>query len=238
VQKEATTLDFEESMMEEGGKRSDADIVWEAIYNRRSVRKFTDEPVSEEDIRRICEAGRWAPSGENSQGWRFIIIRDRNVIERLGKIAGNGSARRFTGELFSRRMHGRFETLQDEEKKKAAFEKLRTGDVSRFVTRAPVVIAVAGKKDVWDVQFDNAAAMENMLIMVSALGLGACWVVAPVTDIRDELEVNEILAIPGDYKAISLIPIGHMERLPRPRPRLALKEIMFADQFGKPYFKE
>ncbi len=224
--------------MEEGGKKSDADVVWEAIYNRRSVRKFTDEPVSEEDIRRICEAGRWAPSGENSQGWRFIIIRDRKIIEQLGKISGNGSARRFTGELFSRRMHQRFDTLQDEEKKKAAFEKLRSGDVSRFVTKAPVVIAVAGKKDVWDVQFDNGAAIENMLIMVSALGLGACWVIAPLTDIRDELEVNEILAIPRDYKAISIIPIGHMERLPRPRPRLALKDITFADQFGKPYFQE
>ncbi len=224
--------------MEESGGKKDADIVWEAIYNRRSVRKFTDAPVSEEDILRICEAGRWAPSGENSQGWRFIVIRDRKIIEQLGEISGKGSARRFTGELFSRRMHQRFDTLQDEEKKKAAFEKLRSGDVSRFVTRAPVVIAVAGKKDVWDVQFDNGAAIENMLIMVSALGLGACWVIAPLTDIRDELHVNEILAIPGDYKAISIIPIGHMERLPRPRPRLALKDITFADQFGKPFFKE
>jgi nitroreductase len=77
-----------------------------------------------------------------------------------------------------------------------------------------------------------------MLIMASALGLGACWVIAPLTDIRDEFEVNEILAIPRDYKAISIIPIGHMERLPRPRPRLALKDITFADQFGKPYFEE
>ncbi len=87
-------------------------------------------------------------------------------------------------------------------------------------------------------QLDNAAAIENMLIMISALGLGATWVIAPCTDIRDELEVDELLGMPKDYKLISIIPIGHMERLPRPRPRLELKEITFENQFGNPYFKE
>ena len=224
--------------MEETINKSDADTVMEAIFNRRSIRKFTDEPVSEEDIRRIVEAGRWAPSGENSQGWRFIIIREKGIIDQLGKISGNGSARRFTGEYVSKRLMDRFNTLQDEEKKKAAFQKLMSGDVSRFVSQAPVVIAVIVKKDVWDVQIDPAAAIENMLIMISALGLGACWVIAPCTDIRDELEVNEILDIPRDFKVISIIPVGHMDRLPRPRPRLPLKDITFRDQFGQPYFNE
>jgi nitroreductase len=214
------------------------DLAMQIIYERRSVRRFTDEPVSEEDLKYILEAGRWAPSGENSQGWRFIVIKDKKIIEKLGEISGNGSARRFTGEFVSKRLHSRFEGLKDEEKKKAAFEKLMSGNVSRFVATAPVVIAVAGKMDVWDVQLDNAAAIENMLIMISALGLGATWVIAPCTDIRDELEVDELLGMPKDYKLISIIPIGHMERLPRPRPRLELKEITFENQFGNPYFKE
>ena len=113
-------------------------------------------------------------------------------------------------------MHKRFATLKDEEKKKAAFQKLMSGDVSRFVATAPIVFAVAGKMDVWDLQIDNAAAIENMLIMISALGLGATWVIAPCTDIRDELEVCELLGVPKDYKLISIIPLGHMERLPCP----------------------
>ncbi|MGI5858649.1 MAG: nitroreductase family protein [Tepidanaerobacteraceae bacterium] len=214
------------------------DLVMDVIYKRRSVRKFTDEPVSEEDIKYILEAGRWAPSGENSQGWRFIVIKDKEIIKKLGEISGHGSARRFTGEFVSKRMHKRFATLKDEEKKKAAFQKLMSGDVSRFVGTAPVVIAVAGKMDVWDLQIDNAAAIENMLIMISALGLGATWVIAPCTDIRDELEVCELLGVPKDYKLISIIPLGHMERLPRPRPRLELKDITYQDKFNNPYFTE
>ena len=214
------------------------DIVQKVIYERRSVRKFTDEPVSEEDLHYILEAGRWAPSGENSQGWRFLIIKDKDIIEKLGEISGAGSARRFTGEFATKRMQARFATLEDEEKKKAAFEKLMTGNVSRFVSTAPVVICIVGKKDVWDVQVDNAACIENMLIMISALGLGATWVIAPFTDIRDEQDVNKLLGIPKDYKAISIIPVGHMEFLPRPRPRLELKEITWLNSFGTPYYDE
>jgi nitroreductase len=213
------------------------DIVRDVIHQRRSVRKFTDEPVSEEDLNYILEAGRWAPSGENSQGWRFLVIKDRDIIEKLGEISGNGSARRFTGEFATQRMQERFAALQDEEKKQAAFQKLITGNVSRFVATAPVVICVVGKKAVWDVQLDNAACIENMLIMVSALGLGATWVIAPFTDIRDEQLVNKLLGIPKDYKAISIVPIGHMDRLPRPRPRSELKDITYLNQFGAPYFK-
>lgn len=214
------------------------DLVMDVIFKRRSVRKFTDEPVSEEDIKFIVEAGRWAPSGENSQGWRFVVIKDKEIINKLGDICGNADARLFTGEYVSKRMHSRFATMEDGEKKKAIFKKLMSGNVSRFVGTAPVVITVVGKKDVLDVQLDNAAAIENMLIMVSALGLGACWVISPVTDIRDELEVNELLGVSKDFKVISVVPLGHMEKLPNPRPRLELEEITFLNTFGNPYYKK
>lgn len=45
-----------------------------AIAERRSVRKYTDEPVSREDMRAVLEAGRWAPSGLNNQPWRFLAL--------------------------------------------------------------------------------------------------------------------------------------------------------------------
>ncbi len=52
--------------------------VLEAIYNRRSIRKFTQEDVSREDVRRILDAGRWAPSGLNNQPWRFLVLNPRD----------------------------------------------------------------------------------------------------------------------------------------------------------------
>jgi nitroreductase len=224
--------------MSDTGSKEIKDIVMDVLYERRSVRKFTDEPISEEDFKYILEAARWAPSGENSQGWRFIIIKDRHIIETLGKICGEADARMFTGEYVTKRMHERFATMQDEEKKRAIFKKLTSGSVSRFVATAPYVIAVVGNLDVLDVQLDNAAAIENMLVMISALKLGACWVVSPLTDIRDDRKVQKLLKVGSGYKVVSIIALGHMEKLPKPRPRLELKDIAFENTFGNPYFKD
>lgn len=49
--------------------------LFQALLGRRSVRKFTDQPVEIEDLRQILEAGRWAPSGLNNQPWRFLVVR-------------------------------------------------------------------------------------------------------------------------------------------------------------------
>ncbi|MDQ7031527.1 MAG: nitroreductase [Desulfonauticus sp.] len=57
--------------------------VLDAILTRRSIRKFTDLPVSDEDIAKILEAGRWAPSGLNNQPWRFAVVRDVQKKELL-----------------------------------------------------------------------------------------------------------------------------------------------------------
>lgn len=63
-----------------------ADIVLENIKTRRSVRKFSDRQISDDDMSLIIEAGRWAPSGANAQPWKFIVIRDREVIISIGDV--------------------------------------------------------------------------------------------------------------------------------------------------------
>jgi nitroreductase len=52
----------------------------EAISTRRSVREFTGEPVTEDELDRLIEAARWAPSGLNNQPWRFMKVTDRSLI--------------------------------------------------------------------------------------------------------------------------------------------------------------
>ena len=54
---------------------SEHNPVLEAIRARRSIRRYTDEPLRKEDVLRILEAGRWAPSGRNVQAWRFLVLR-------------------------------------------------------------------------------------------------------------------------------------------------------------------
>lgn len=211
--------------------------VMKVIQDRRSIRQYTDEPVSEEALEMILEAARQAPSGENAQPWRFIIVQDPETRKRMGAIAGGGSGRRFTAEFVTQKMQERFASLEDEAKRKAAFEKLTSGQVSAFLTEAPVNIVVCGRKDVWDLPYDTSAAIENMLLMVTALGLGACWVIAPCIDIRDEERLKELLGVPEGLKIVSIVAVGHPARYPRPRPRIPLHELVYREKWGVPYYE-
>lgn len=213
------------------------DAAKKILLDRRSIRDYTPEPVSDQDLDLILEMGRQAPSGEDAQPWRFIIVKDPEARKKLGAIAGGGSGRRFTSEFVTEKMQERFANLKDEAKKKAAFEKLTSGAVSAFLAEAPVNIIVCGKKAVWDMPFDVSAAIENMLLMVAALGLGACWVIAPCIDIRDEERVKALFDIPEGYKAVSIISVGHPLRPHRPRPRLPIQELVFNEKFGRPYYQ-
>jgi len=58
--------------------------IWTAIKNRRSIRSFTATPLEKNKLRDlILKAGIWAPSGGNAQNWRFIVITDQKVLNKL-----------------------------------------------------------------------------------------------------------------------------------------------------------
>lgn len=69
-----------------------ADAAMKIIQDRRSIRHYTDEAVADGDLDLILEAGRQAPSGEDAQPWRFIVVRDARTRAWLGSIAGGGAA--------------------------------------------------------------------------------------------------------------------------------------------------
>jgi nitroreductase len=62
----------------------------ECIKSRRSVREFTDEPVTAAELRQVIEAGCWAPSGLNNQPWRFAVVRDETVRAQLAGLTKYG----------------------------------------------------------------------------------------------------------------------------------------------------
>jgi len=62
--------------------------VKEAIKKRNSIRNYEDRPVPEEKLLRVLEAARLAPSGRNSQHWKFIVVRDEEKRQELGRLSG------------------------------------------------------------------------------------------------------------------------------------------------------
>jgi nitroreductase len=63
---------------------------WDAIRARRNVRQYTDQPIAREDLERICEAGRRAPSAGNGQPWNFVVVTDRGQLTELAKVWERG----------------------------------------------------------------------------------------------------------------------------------------------------
>jgi nitroreductase len=61
--------------------------VLNAIKSRRTIRKFKPDSISEENLKTILEAGRWAPSFSNLQPWKFIVIKDQKIKKELDKVA-------------------------------------------------------------------------------------------------------------------------------------------------------
>ncbi len=64
--------------------------VYQCIRSRRTVREYKPDPIPQDVVRKILQAGRWAPSSSNTQKWHFIVIQDRDTLVTLGKIATQG----------------------------------------------------------------------------------------------------------------------------------------------------
>src|SRR3989304_343019 len=71
-----------------GGHREMADYeqLMATLRNRRSIRRLKPDPVDDDLLVKLVDAARWAPSGNNSQPWEFVIIKDPQVIEQVGQI--------------------------------------------------------------------------------------------------------------------------------------------------------
>ena len=207
--------------------------VFEVITSRKSIRKYKPDPIPRDTLERLIEAARWAPSGENAQPWRFVIVEEREKIKAIGKVAGMADRRQFSAEFAAGETEKRLKKIKDPKKRQKVMEKLTGGHVSSFLENAPLVIIVCGKKDVWDLPYDCSAAIENILIMAVAAGLGTCWVESPVMDVRDEEKIKAMLEIPKNMKVLTAISVGYPDESPKPRPRLPRDELVFYEVFGR-----
>ena len=64
--------------------------VFQCIRSRRTVREYKSDSIPEDVVRKVLQAGRWAPSSSNTQKWHFIVVQDRDTLAALGKIATHG----------------------------------------------------------------------------------------------------------------------------------------------------
>lgn len=213
--------------------------ILDVISTRKSIRRYKPDPIPDEILFKVLEAARWAPTGENYQPWRFIVIKNQETKNKIGDLAKLGSGSRMTAWYCLGEMQRRFEEITDPVKRAEVLRFMYSGEVSEFAKQAPVVIAIIGTlmEGSVDVPYDLSACIENMLLEAHSLGLGACWVHGPVASTRDAIKFKKILKIPtgmGEYKVLAYVALGWpAEARKHPRPKKPLDELVYWEEFGR-----
>lgn len=192
------------------------------IRLRRSIRRYTNQPVPRVVLERVLEAARWGPSAHNRQPWRFAVI--VNPAQQVSLATAMGE--RFRADLQA-------DDLPDE-----VVERHIHRSVER-ISAAPVVILVFVSMADMDQYPDDrrqaaertmavqsvALAAQNILLMAHAEGLGACWMCAPL--FCPEI-VRAVLNLPEDWEAQALITVGYpAEDRTRDREPIETKTLWF-----------
>jgi nitroreductase len=184
----------------------------EAITGRRSIRKYTSRPVDDETLNTILEAARQAPSWANSQCWRFVVVRDENLRNRLADTAI---------EVTTGKANRGVEAMRVVPVAIVACAQMRKAGYYVKGGKGPVT-----DKGDW-YMYDVALAMQNLTLTAHAMGLGTVHIGA-----FDAIKVAEILGVPEGFVVVSMTPLGYPDESPNPRPRKELAEIVFYDKFG------
>lgn len=197
------------------------------LRSRRSIRQFVNRPVGRDDLNRILEAARWAPSNHNRQPWRFLVLEDPAGIQRLAAEVRAG-------------LTERLRTLPD------SAQPYATGLIEHSVVfgRAPILIlalhqqpvrvaaavleGVAAAGLISGEPLSVAMAVQNLLLAASALGLGACVLTAPLLA-RDRLA--GVVQLPPGFDLTCFIALGHPDESPDAPRRKSLELIA---EFGNP----
>lgn len=177
--------------------------LFQIIISRRSIRRYTEQAVPVHIIRQVLNAGVWAPSAHNRQPWRFVVIQSSAQKQELATMMG--------------------ERLREDLTRDGIDKSLIDKDVNRSyarLTQAPVLIVVCMSMIDMDTYSDEvrntnerimaiqsvAMAGQNILLAAHEVGLGACWMCAPLfcPDV-----VQDVLKLPADWEPQGVISMGY-----------------------------
>lgn len=213
--------------------------VEEVIFRRRSVRIYKKKQVPEYLVRRVLEAGRFAPSAGNSQPWKFIVVQDPKMIAEMTADVVQVCARLMKVLDYLTPGKERFEPLA-----KIA-QRFRKNELHPIPFGAMRLIA-AGKLGVWHgaptvivlltdrrapghPALDVGIAGQNMVLTAHSLGLATCWV-SFVTALKYSLKWRKRLGFRYPYELMSSIALGFPKASP---DGPVLRETSAVDWFGE-----
>lgn len=178
----------------------------EAILNRRTARKFKSEPIPEETLVEILEAGIWAPSHGNNQPWEFVLIGPETRKQLLESYRKALEAGPLTNQ-----------SLPEERKQAIRYFAQNFGD-------APVVLAVTcipalTVLDKYDFPLATAAAIQNIFLTAWEKQIAGAWL-----SIGNTPGAQSLLDIPEGGMIAGILALGYPEFVPPAQPRISVTD--------------
>ncbi|MHA2212398.1 MAG: nitroreductase family protein [Candidatus Thorarchaeota archaeon] len=237
------------------------------IKERRAIRDYdTERDVPDELIRMIIEAGTYAPSAENQQPWRIIIIRDKEIQEFVGQIAVERTVLLFGRATPREEIERRLAYIPSKASREKTIDILISGERFEYIKGnketfgAPVLLVLAvdqthvgnsqetlrGTGGVYGWSSPRHAViagsmmMQNMTVAAASLGLGTCVSSVQLDHFDDVGKISKKLGIPIPHWApILCLTVGYAkhERTLGP-PRQTPEEVTFLNRWGEPFNPE
>ncbi|MBK3517037.1 nitroreductase family protein [Carboxylicivirga marina] len=195
----------------------------EAIESRRSIRQFKPEAINDSIIMELLESARLAPSGCNSQPWRFKIVKDKATKEQLQALAYD---QKFVSQApvvlvvcadVQGYIDGRTSGVQD------------LADIGVFDNRLTTILnETTHKKSALgfnvlshSVAFNVAIAIEHIVLRALDFGLGTCWM-----KLMNEQAIQQLFGWDNNIVPVALLPIGYPAEAPAPRKRVPIEDLI------------
>lgn len=209
---------------------ADSNDVLDIIHTTRAMRRLKPDPVPDDLIRQILEAGICAANGSNRQTWRFLVVKDRDIKERV---------QHFYKRAFDEWVSPRYQNSAPPPGSTAEKYTRQHGAVEYLTDHfheAPVwIVACLDEGDSTPNRSSGASiypAVQNMLLAARALGLGATLT---TRHLRYEEEVEAALGLPKGVHSYAILPIGYPMGRFGPVGRGALSDFVYEDRWGNPY---
>jgi len=203
------------------------------IKGRRSIRRWKKDEVPEELLKKVVELATWAPNGGNYQGWRFVIVKKKETIERMAdavqsvadKIASWPEAMSWKEDVERYRKNASFfrnapvcigvfisayQSPMDRVLVARESFDAEAREILGFRRSAPTAIQ------------SGAAAVATMLLAFHQMGFGAVWLVSPI---QAKKEIEAILNVSSNMDLICLIAVGYPDESPH-KDRRPVDEVL------------
>lgn len=169
-----------------------SNTVLDNIYKRRSVRSYSEKEVSDEMIKEIIRAGTYAPTAVNKQPWRFVVVKNRQLIAKYDDRAKKAFLAVYKGT---------------ENPDLVRYVQHLSKPTSRLFYGAPVLILIFAAPDVIN-DHDCALAAENMMLAARSLGIGSCWI-GLAEGLGNDMEFLKEVSVPEGHKLVAPLIFGY-----------------------------